>query len=141
MELGDFENVMDCVSMVVEVGTGGDSDVIHIDADCCSEGFMFEDDVTVNIVHHGLERCWRVGESEIHNCGFEKSISGFKHHFLFVSFADSYVVITPSDVKLRVYVCVTEVSNEVCDQGVRILIADHDGIDPSVVLYWSHLSI
>ncbi len=141
MELGDLENIMDCTVMVIEVGMGGDSDIVHIDADCCSKGFMFENDILVDIVHHGLEHRWRVGESEIHDCGFEKSVSGFKRCFLLVSFTDPHVIISPSDVKLRVYVGVTEVSNEVCDQGERVLIVDRDRVDFSIILHWSHFSI
>ncbi len=115
MELGNLENVVNCVPVVVKVGTSGNSNVIHIDMDRCSKGFVFENDVLVDVVHHGLERCWRVGESEIHDCGFEKSISGFKCCLFLIPFADSYVVITPLDIKLHVYVCVTEVPNKVHD--------------------------
>src|SRR6266702_873626 len=100
MELGNFEDVVDCTTVVLEVSASGNANVIHINADCCSKGFMLEDDVPVNVVHHGLERRWRVGKSEVHDCGFEKSISGFKSRFLFISLADLYIVIAPLDVKL-----------------------------------------
>jgi len=113
VKLGHFEDVMNGVSVVIKVGASGDSDVVHIDMDCCSEGFVLEDDVPVDIVHHGLERCWQISEPEIHNCGFEKSVSGFKCCFLLIPIMDSYIVIGPSDIKLCIYVCVAKVSNEV----------------------------
>ncbi len=58
VELRHFENVVDCVTMVVEVGAGSNSDVVHIDADSGAEGFVFEDDVAIYEVHHGLEGRW-----------------------------------------------------------------------------------
>jgi len=115
VELGNFEDIMNGMSVVIEGGASGNADVIHVNADCHSKGFMFEDDVAVYIVHHGLKRCWGVGESKIHDGGFEESVSGFECGFLLIPFVNPYIVITPSDVKLRVYVCVTEVSNEVHD--------------------------
>jgi len=113
MEFGDFEDVVNCALMVLEVGMGSDAYIIHIDADCCPKRFVFENNVTIYVVHHHLERHWGVGESEIHNGRFEKPISGFECGFLLISFTNLYVVITPSDIKFCVYVCVTEVSNEV----------------------------
>src|SRR6266702_511894 len=98
MKLGNFEDVINCATVVIKCGASSDSNVVHIDADCCSKGFVLENDVPVDKVHHGLERRWRVGKSEVHDCGFEKSISGFKCHFLFIPFADPYVVIAPSDI-------------------------------------------
>src|SRR6266702_4928106 len=141
MKLGNCKNIVNCASVVIEGSVRGNSDIVHIDTDCCSKGFMFENDILVDIVHHGLEHRWRVGESEIHDCWFEKSVSGLKRCCLLVSFTDPHVIISPSDVKLRVYVGVTEVSNEVCDQGERVLIVDRDRVDFSIILHWSHFSI
>src|SRR6266702_1752778 len=113
MKLGNCKNIVNCASVVIEGSVRGNSDIVHIDTDCCSKGFMFENDILVDVVHHGLEHRWQVGESKIHDCGFEKSISGFKHCFLLIPFLDSYVVIAPLDVKLCVYVCIAEILNEI----------------------------
>jgi len=115
MELGYLEDVMNCAMVVVEGSTSGDTNVIHIDADRCSKGFVFKNNIPIDVVHHGLEHRWGVGKLEVHDRGFEKSISGFKGCFLFIPFADSYVIVPPSDVKFRVYVCVAKVPNEVCN--------------------------
>ena len=137
VKLGDFEDVMYCALMVGHICTGGDSNVVHVNSDSRTERFVFEDGVVVNIVHHCLERCWRIGESEIHDRRFEKSISGFKRCLLFISFANTYVIIPPSNVKFCVYVCVAEITDKIHNQGKGILISNGEGIDFSVVLYRS----
>ncbi len=113
VKLGYFEDVMNGALVVGEVGVSGDSDVIHIDTDCHSKGLVFEDDVPVYIVHHGLECCWQIGEPKIHDGGFKKSVSGFERCFLLVPFADSDIVVAPSDIKFRIYVCIAKVANEI----------------------------
>src|SRR6266702_3007383 len=104
---------MDGSAMIVQIGTVGDSDVVHVNANSGSKGFMLEDGIMIDEVHHGLKRCWRVCKSKVHNCGFEKSVSGFERRFRFVPFANSYVVVPPSDVKFCVYMCIAKISDEV----------------------------
>src|SRR6266702_4645480 len=137
VELRHFENIVNCTTVNVEIGTGGDADVVHVDANGGTEGFMLEDDVAIYKVHHGLEGRWRVGKSEIHDCGFEEAVSGFKCRFRLVPFTDAYVVIPPSDIELCVDVCVAEIVDKICDEGKRVLIANCEGINFSVVLYRS----
>ena len=115
VQLGDFENIMDCALMIGHICTGGDSNVVHIDSNSRAEGFVFEDSVTVNVVHHSLEGCWRISESEIHDCRFEKPVSGFERCFPFISLADPDIVIPPSDVELRVNMRVAKIADEICD--------------------------
>src|SRR6266702_3306230 len=115
VELGNFEDVVDCVAMIFDVCTRGNPNVVHINSDGRAERFVLEDHVTIYVVHHGLEGCWGIGESEIHDCRLEKSVSGFECGFLFVSFADAYIIVSPSDVKLCVYMCIAEVADEVCN--------------------------
>ena len=141
MKLGDFEDVVDGVSMIVHGRAGGDPNVVHVDSDSRAEGFMLENDVAIDVVHHGLEGRWRIGESKIHNRRFEKSISGFKCCFLFIPFADTYIVVPPSDVKLCVDVCVTEIADEIHNQGKRILISNGKGVDFAIILDWSQFTV
>ncbi len=115
MKLGNFEDVMYCTSMIGYICAGSDSNVVHVDSDGRAEGFMFENDVVIDIVHHHLKGCWQIGESEVHDCWFKKSVSGFKCGLLFVSFANAYVVVPPLNVKFRVDMCVAEVADEVCN--------------------------
>ncbi len=58
MELGDPENVVDSPLMIVKIGASSDTNVVHIDANGCSKWFVLENDITVYVVHHGLESCW-----------------------------------------------------------------------------------
>src|SRR6266702_4829801 len=106
MKLCDAENIVNGVLMVSEVGTGSNTNVVHVYADRRTERFVFENDVTVDKVHHSLKRRQRIGESKIHHCRFEKSISGFKRIFLLVSFVDPYVIVTPSYVEFGIDVCI-----------------------------------
>ena len=95
---------------------------------------MFEDDVTIDEVHHRLEGRWGVGETEIHYCRFEKPISGFKSCLVFVPVTNAYVVVPPSYVKFRVDMRVAQITYEIRNEGKGILVSDRDCIDFSVVL-------
>src|SRR6266702_3765472 len=141
MELGDFEDVVDCASVIIQVCMGGDSNVVHVDMDSRTEGLMLENDVVIDVVHHGLEGHWQVGECKVHDRRFEKSISGFKRCLLFVSFTNAYVVVPPSNVELCVDVCVTEIADEVRDQGKGVLIPNGKGVDLMVVLHRSQFTV
>src|SRR6266702_1922455 len=132
VELRHLENIVDGTTMVVEISTGGDTDIIHVDANGGTERFVLEDGVTIDEVHHSLECRWRIGKSEIHDRGFEKAISGFKRSLRFVSFTDAYIVVSPADIELRIDVCVAEVANKVCDERKGILISNCEGIDFSI---------
>src|SRR6266702_5596755 len=129
MELRHFEDVVNCTMVVVEVGAGSNADVVHIDTDGSTEGFMFEDNVAIDEVHHSLEGRWRIGKSEIHDRGFKKAISGFECCLGLVPFADAYIVISPADIELRVDVCIAEIADEVRDEGKRVLISNCEGIN------------
>ena len=123
--------------MVRYVCAGSDPNIVHVDSDSHAERFMFEDDVAIDVIHHRLECCWRIGESKVHDRRLKKSVSGFKRCLLFVSFANAYVVIPPANIELRVDVCVAEVADEVRNQRKGVLVSDGKGIDFTIVLYWS----
>ncbi len=106
---------MYCALVIVHVCTGGNSNIVHINSDSRAEWFVLEDNVSIYVVHHRLESCWRIGEPEIHDCRFEESVSGFKRRFLLVSFVDTYIVVPPSDVKFGIDMCVAEIVDEVRD--------------------------
>ncbi len=106
MFLGDLKDVVDCLLVISDIGVGGDSDIVHVDMDSGAKGFMFEDDVAVDVVHHGLKGRWRIGESKIHDRRFEKPVSGFEHGLLLIAFMDAHVIVPPSHVKFHVNVCV-----------------------------------
>src|SRR6266702_124462 len=115
VKLGNFEDVMYCMLMIRHICTGGDSDVVHVDPNSCTKTFMFENDVAVDVIHHRLESRWRIGKSKIHDRRFKKPVSGFECCLLFVSLPNAYIVVPPANIKFRVDVCVTEVTDKVCN--------------------------
>ena len=141
MELGHLENVRDCALMVIKISAGGNTDVVHVDTDSGPKRFMFGDDITVDVVHHGLEGRWRVCESEIHDHRFKKTVSGFECRFLFITFLNAYIVIPPSDVELHVYMCVAEVTDEIRDERKRVLVSNRECVDLLVVLHGSQFTV
>ena len=60
---------------------------------------MFIDEWSENMVHHGLEHSGGIGESKEHDCWFKYTKWGFECCFPFVALLDSYIVVSPSDVK------------------------------------------
>ena len=132
---------MNGTTVVFKVSTSSDTNVIHVDADGSTKGFMFEDDVTIDVVHHSLKGRWQVRKSKIHDRGFKKTVSGFKCCFLFVTFTNVYIIVPPADVKFCVYMCITEVANKIHDEREGVLIPNCEGVDLSIVLYRSHLAI
>src|SRR6266702_2731632 len=137
MKLGDCEDVMYGALMIGHICARGNSDVVHINVNSRPERFVLEDDIAVNVVHHRLKCCWRISESEVHNCWFEKSVSGFKCCFLFVSLANVDIVVPPSNIKLRIDVRVAKVAYKIRNQGKGVLVSNGEGIDLSIVLYRS----
>ncbi len=54
---------------------------------------------------------------------------------------DAYVVVPPSDIKLCVDMCITEIADEIRNQGKGVLIANGKGVDFVIVLYWSQFAV
>ena len=71
-------------------------DIIHID---CHVPFI--DEVLEDVIHHGLEGGWAVGEAKEHDQGFEEAPIHSEGGFPLVSFLDSYVVVSPTYIELR----------------------------------------
>src|SRR6266702_3525358 len=132
---------MYCVVVIREVGPCSDTNIIHIDSYCGPEQFVFEDNITIDEVHHRLEGRWGVGETEIHYCRFKEPISGFKGCLVFVSVANAYVIVSPAYVEFCVDMCVAQITYKISDEGKRILISNRDCVDFSVVLNRADFSI
>jgi len=58
VKLRNFEDIVNSTLVVIKVGASGDANVIHIDMDSGAEGFVFENDISIDKVHHGLESRW-----------------------------------------------------------------------------------
>ncbi len=136
-----FEDIVNCATVIIKISASCDTDIVHVYANSGTKWFVFEDNVTVYEVHHGLKGCWRIGKSEIHDCRFEEAVSGFERCLLFVSLTNAYVIIPPSDVELRVEMCIAEIADEIRDEGKRVLIPNRESVDLPVILYQSELAI
>src|SRR6266702_3161904 len=132
---------MYCTVVVGEIGARGDTDIVHVNSYRGAEWFVFEDNVTIDEVHHRLESRWGVCETEVHHCRFEKPISGFEGCLVLVAVANTDVVIPPSDVEFCVDVCVTQIAYKISDEGKGVLISNRDCVDLSIVLDRSEFSI
>src|SRR6266403_319644 len=81
--------------MLYNVTICGDKYIIHVDNDV-----TFSQVFTKEVVHHCLKCCGRVSKTKEHNLWFIKSSIRFECGFPLVTFFDSYVVVTPSHIKL-----------------------------------------
>src|SRR6266702_516865 len=113
---GNLEDVLNSRYVPFHVSSRCNADVVHVNSYSSSQELVFENGISKDVVHHSLERCRGVGESEVHDGGFKESVPCFERRFAFVSFFDTYVVIPPSDVQFRVYVGVAKVPYKVGDE-------------------------
>src|ERR1700689_2941272 len=58
------------------------------------------DHILIDVVHERLESGWGIAKAESHYCGFIKSKGRLEGSFVFISFADSNIVVSPSNIKL-----------------------------------------
>ena len=87
-----------------------------------------------DVVHHSLEGGRTVGHSEEHYEGFEEAAIGTEGCLPFVSRLDSYVIETPSDVKLGEVLGSTELGDEFRDEGEGVPVLDGYGVQRVIVL-------
>ncbi len=56
---------------------------------------------------------------------------------MFVTFTDTYIIVSPSYIQFGVDVCIAQITYEIRDEGKQVLVAYGESIDLSVILYWS----
>ncbi len=69
--MGHSEDIANSCGVVPHGSTCGDANVVHIDANGGAKGFVFKDDIAIDVVHHCLEGSWGVRKSKVHNSWFE----------------------------------------------------------------------
>src|SRR6266702_722863 len=67
----NLENVSYCGNVVRHVGTCGNTNIVHVYTNHGASEFVSKNDITINIIHHGLESGQQVCKANIHYCGFE----------------------------------------------------------------------
>ena len=117
-------------------GLGEDEDVVEVNTDDTER-----DEVVEDFVHHGLEGGGAVGQSEVHDEGFEQAAVGAKRRFPLVAFADANVVVAPADVELREVFRAFETMDEVVDEGEGVAVLSRDEVERAIVLYESQLTV
>jgi len=108
--------------------------VVHVDVNGSAKEFMFVNEGTKDVNHHGLEGGGGIGESKEHYCWFKETIMCFKGSLVLIAFLYTHIIISPVNVQFGVYVCTTKVGKKVRDEGKRILVANGMTIDAVVVL-------
>jgi len=81
-----------------------------------------------------LEGGGTIGHSEEHHKGFEEAVVGTEGCFPFVSRLNTYVIETPSDVKLCEVLGSTELGDKLGDERERVLVLDGYSIQRAIVL-------
>jgi len=81
-----------------------------------------------------LEGGGTVGHSEEHYEGFEEAAIGMEGCLPFVSGLDSYVIETPSDVKLGEVLGSAELGDEFGDEGEGVPVLDGYSVQRAIVL-------
>src|ERR1700747_2372688 len=98
------------------------------------------------MVHHGLERGRRICKSKEHNHGLEKPSVRLERRLPLVSVANSDVVVTPPDVKLReegrgLSIYSRESVHEFSDKGEWGRVAYRPGVEFAIVLDGSEVAV
>ena len=120
---------------------GSDCDVVHVNSDRSPPSFVLLNSVSIQSVHHGLERGRRISEAEEHYSGLVESPSRFKRRFVFISCFDANIVVPPSYIQLGVDHSPSQLSNQCGDEGERVLVAHRPLINVLVILHWSQLPV
>jgi len=81
-----------------------------------------------------LEGGGTIGHSKEHHKGFEEAAVGMEGCLPFVSRLDTYVIETPSDVKLCEVLGSTELGDELGDEREGVLVLDGYSVQRAIVL-------
>ena len=93
------------------------------------------DQVPQNVVHHGLEGGWRVGEAKEHDRWFEESPVRPKGCLPLISLLDPDIVVTLSNIKFSEVLGVLHFVDELLNQRQWILVLDCPFIEFAIILY------
>jgi len=77
-----------------------------------------------DVVHHSLEGGGTIGHFKKHHKRFKEAVIGTKGCFPFISGLDTYIIETPSDVKLCEVLGSAELGDELGDEGEGVPVLD-----------------
>src|ERR1700761_3085368 len=87
------ENFRNNLAMCPEVRVG-DEDIVQVDHNVPRENEILKD-----VIHHGLKRRRRIGESEIHHQRLEEPPVGPERRLPLVAFLDADIIETPPNIE------------------------------------------
>ena len=122
--------------MELWVISSGNEYITHVDNQPSFSYFWGED-----CIHHCLECCWRIHQSEEHYSWFKQPLVCDECSFVLVSFFDVYVVVTPSDINFSEHLCVLDSCYEFGNQWQGIMVLNGPFIKASIVLYGLQLAV
>ncbi|KAG5334045.1 hypothetical protein C0989_004507 [Termitomyces sp. Mn162] len=108
---------------------GVDEDVIKVYAH-----YTLCNEVLEDVVHHGLEGGWAIGETEEHDKQLKQFPVGLEGCLLLISFLNAHIVVTPPDVQFSEVLCTPEVVDELGDEEEEVTVLHYHGIEYLVVL-------
>ena len=111
-------------------GGGVDEDVIHV-----AYRLTIMDEFVENIIHHCLECCGGVAQSEEHDGWFEQALVSLECGLPLIALLDLHIVEPPAEVKYGEELGTTEVGQDVGDKGEGVGVLDCDLIQLLIVLY------
>ena len=65
----------------------------------------FHDEVSENVIHHGLEGCRAIGETEEHHQGLEQSSVGSEGSLPLITLLDPDIIVPPPNIQLGEVLC------------------------------------
>src|SRR6266481_973307 len=120
---------MDDLSVIRE-GARVDKDIVHI-----AYHLTIVDELMEDIIHHHLECCGRVTQSEEHDSWFKQPLVSSECSLPLVPFLDPHVVESPSEIKYGEELGITEAGQDIGDEGEGVGVLDHDLVQLPIVLY------
>src|SRR6266545_569661 len=110
--------------------------IIHVNLQPALNKFLRKD-----VVHHCLKCSRGVYETKEHYEGFKRSFTTTKCHFPFVSFLDTDIVITPTNIHLNITIVFMKIIDQFINARKWISIAYCLGVKIMIVLYGVKVSI
>ncbi|KAG5328927.1 hypothetical protein C0989_010280, partial [Termitomyces sp. Mn162] len=124
-----FQNEMSDPMMFLQC-FGVDENVVEVHA-----YHTLYNEVPEDVVHHGLEGGWAVGETKEHNKWLKQSPVGPEGHLPLISLLNVHIVVTPPDVQFSEVLRALKVVDELGDEGERVAMLHCHGVEYPIVLY------
>ena len=101
----------------------------------------FSYELLEDVIHHGLESGWAIGETKEHYQWFEETSVRSESSLPLIAFFHPNIIETPSDIQFGKALGTSELSDQFGNEWEWVLVFDHYCIKGSVVLDESEASI